>query len=102
MRERLHTEPYFATRAGELGLDPAAVRFVPDRVRAKAWKVLLAVYAGFAAGHGGRLIPPPDGAADETGLLAPAYWGTDITHANPLYGRLYLEKVLDHLVPGTD
>jgi hypothetical protein len=94
VRERLGTETYFAERAGELDVELATAPLIPDHVRAKVWKLLMSVYAAIAERHGGRLIPPPDEAVDETGLLAPAFWSHDITHANENYGRAYLRRIL--------
>jgi hypothetical protein len=97
VRERLTVEPFFTEKAQQLGLDLTAVRLVPDRIRVKVWKILVSVYGALADRYGARLIAPPSEAADEMGLLAPEYWGGDVTHASPAYGRLYLEKILSHI-----
>jgi hypothetical protein len=102
VRGRLTTEPFFAQKSEQLGIDLAAARLVPDRVRVKVWKALVSVYGALALRHGARVIPPPAEAADAAGLLAPEFWGIDVTHANAAYGRLYLEKIVSHLVSGVN
>ena len=57
-------------------------------VRLKLWHVLQELYQEEAERVGVEFIPVPDILTDETGFLKPEYWGTDVTHANPAYGRV--------------
>jgi hypothetical protein len=97
VRERLAAHPNVIERARQLEVDLYAMRLASDAIRRKASAVVRRAYERAAERCGRMLIPPPDEALTADGMLAPQFWGSDATHANTRYGRLYLEKAVEAL-----
>lgn len=95
VRDRLAQSPHWMPVLDELGLRAADAEIVADRVRVRLRALLLEEYESFASDHGASFLLPPQEATDDAGLLREEFWSTDVSHANPLYGVLYLRQLLD-------
>ena len=82
----------FVQHAAETTLEQ--VTLTAPTVRLKLWHVLQEIYKEQAEDEGVEYIPVPDAVTDERGYLKPQFWAHDATHANPAYGQV----VLDHLI----
>jgi hypothetical protein len=94
IRQRLENESHFAARLRQFGLSAEDANIVPELVRVRLRRLLLAAYRGYASEHGAGFSPPPDRVADEAGMLLPQYWGNDITHGSAAYGAAYLQELV--------
>lgn len=95
VRKRLPREAFFQEKLEELGLTPTDVDLVPDAVRFRLWRLQTDIYRSFAAEHDLSFIPPPRSTMDLHGMLARAYWGSDVGHPNAEFGEQYLRQVVE-------
>jgi len=66
-------------------------------LRWRMWRINSALMAEWCAAHAIPFLPVPDAMLDADGMLAPAGWGEDPTHANAAYGAAALRQALAHL-----
>lgn len=95
----LQHEPLLVALAAEKGYSLADVAVTPAIVRLKLWRVVQDMMAEMAVANGGAFVEVPPEAQDDLGFLVPEFWAPDATHANPLYGRLMLDRLLDRVGP---
>lgn len=84
---RFNAETYFR----QLGVESVGVS--PALLRLKLWRVQVRALERLCRSNGLGIIYPPPGALDETGFLRVEAYGSDATHANALYGNLFIELV---------
>lgn len=65
----------------------------PDAFRVLMYRLQSAIYERHARALDARFLPSPAAAADESGMLAQAYWNKDPTHGNAAYGALVLDDL---------
>ncbi len=70
----------------------------PPELRMKFWKLQRRILEDVCEEFGIEVLPPPPAALDEEGFLAPEYYASDATHANPAYGELVLVQADELLV----
>lgn len=81
----------------QLGFTPETARLTSLHVLLKLWLLLQEMYKEAAEKHGIRFIPVPDRVKDDAGFLRRKFWGEDVTHANPAYGRVMLDHLAESL-----
>lgn len=74
------------------GRSVAEIGLERPETRLKLWKLEACAMESWAASEGLGFVPPPVGALDERGFLAPEYY-SDATHANGLYGALVIDQI---------
>lgn len=95
----LVTEPKLLALAGEKGYSLDDVAVTPAIVRLKLWCVVQELMAELASANRASFVEVPPETQDELGFLRPEFGAPDATHANPLYGRLMLDRLLDRVRP---
>ncbi|HVB18636.1 MAG TPA: hypothetical protein VNF04_19070 [Stellaceae bacterium] len=73
------------------------VGLTPPAIRLKLWHVLKEIYQEEAERYGVEFIAIPDNVTDESGFLKQEFWTEDVTHANPAYGRVMLDRLAQEL-----
>ncbi len=68
-----------------------------DSIRHKVWRVQQNLYRERCAALGIGFVSAPESVRDADGMLAPAFLGTDATHANAAFGRILLGEALRRL-----
>lgn len=89
---RAHPGP-FATGIAAVGISPAILRW-------KLWRAQSAVWRDACRRLGAHFLPVPPDTMDDDGMLRPAYWNPDPTHANAAYGARVLADLRAHLRTG--
>lgn len=78
---------YKAAGIGDLGVSPANLRI-------KLWRMQERALQRFGAPHNASILEPPRAGVDSQGFLKEEFY-YDATHANPAYGRLIVEHVVE-------
>lgn len=68
-------------------------------VRLKLWLVVQQIFEEQAQQAGVDFVPVPDNVTDEIGFLRPEFWGVDLTHSNPAYGRVMVSCLAERFAP---
>lgn len=97
IRGYLQKEPLLMKLAAEKGYSMNDVAVTPAITRLKLWRVIQDMMAEIATGSGGSFVEVPPETQDDLGFLVPEFWAPDATHANNEYGRLMLNRLLDHV-----
>jgi hypothetical protein len=64
----------------------------PPELRMKFWNLQRRVLEDICEELGIEVLGPPAAAVDEDGFLAPEFYASDATHANPAYGELVVAQ----------
>ncbi|GLQ37817.1 hypothetical protein GCM10007908_14370 [Rhizobium albus] len=97
LRTMFEAEPHFLAYAEAKKIDPADIRITEPHIRLKLWYLLQDILADEAKRIGGIFLPVLKETQDEDGYLRDEFWASDVTHANPAYGRLMLDYVVEEL-----
>jgi hypothetical protein len=62
--------------------------------------VLQEMFRQDANRHRVEFLPVPPEVVDTEGFLKPQFWADDLTHANPAYGQIILERLERWLCAG--
>lgn len=93
----LQADPFFNSRAGELGIDIASVEITPDEVRLELWHIIQSELQRVSAATGVSFVPAPPSAMDGDGFLLADLAAPDATHTNDKYGALVWRTVRENL-----
>jgi len=83
---RHHESRFSEDRIADLGVSTPELRMA-------FWQLQATLLASLCAELDIEVLPPPPGALDPDGFLAEAFYASDATHANPLYGELVLQQI---------
>ena len=89
----IHKERYFTDLAEKLQINLNDLVITSDALRLELWKILTGMLKNYASMLGVNFIDAPPESRDSFGMLMPEYWASDVTHANPQYGSLLIEKL---------
>jgi hypothetical protein len=78
-------------------LDIDSSPLTPPLIRLKLWGLIHQINKQEALAAGALYVGVPPLCQDQYGFLKEEYWGIDVTHANGLFGQLYLEHLLTSL-----
>ena len=93
----LYREPFFASKAKELGVGVDTVRLTAERDRLAMWRVTQDLLRHHQVKNGAEFLPVPPEAMDSEGFLRPECAYHDVSHANAAYGALVWSALSDHL-----
>lgn len=99
IRERFHSEPHFVKMAAEIGLNLDEIRLSPPILRLKLWMTLQELYRDIAEETGAIFVPVPPDAKTASGFLHPSCYANDVTHANPVYGKIMFQEMRKFFAP---
>ena len=83
---RHHESRFAEDKIADLGVSTPELRMA-------FWQLQATLLASLCAELDIEVLPPPPGALDPDGFLAEAFYASDATHANPLYGELVLQQI---------
>lgn len=95
LKKYLDKDDFFMQQAKSFGLNQKKLKISSDQIRLYMWKVNQELIENMAKRFGLGFIPSPNEAIQENGLLDEKFSSDDLTHANPEYGRLMLNKISD-------
>lgn len=93
LKKYLDKDDFFVQQARLLGLNQKNLKISSDEIRLFMWKLNKELMENLATKYGLGFIPAPKEATQSNGLLAEIFSSDDLTHANPEYGQLMLEKI---------
>ena len=93
LNQRLANDQFFMNLGEQLGLARNEIRASNDKLRTFMWSITQELTQSIAIKNKYKFLPTPIESYDKNRLLLEKFSEDDLTHANPVYGLMMLEKI---------
>ena len=102
LTERLQHDQFFLEMGEKIGIQKRDIRASNNELRTFMWKLTQELTEKSAKEFGCKYLPVPSESHDRNFLLKDKYSDDDLTHANPTFGLLMLQKISDYFGVSVD
>ena len=93
LNKKIQHDQFFIEMGEKIGIQRNDIKASSNQLRTFMWKITQELNAQSAREFGCKYLPTPSESFDSEFLLREIYSADDLTHANPEYGLLVLEKI---------